>query len=88
MIVLINGVNATESDWWGGIIDTDDLDPNIEDHKMVSLAIAEARNEKAHNLDYRCGSAFIENGHPDLSDLYKELPWSGTIEEEVVLITE
>lgn len=88
MIILVTGINVTERDPWGGILDTDDLDPRIADHRILLLAIAQAEQDKACNPNFLCGTGGIEDGQPDVDNVFKKLPWTGTIEEEVIIFVE
>jgi len=81
--VLVSGVDTTECDTWGGILDIEIESPTPDEAKLINF-IAEAFAEK-EATGCVIGSARVDRWY---NVEYQKIPFTGTIHDEVILYLE
>jgi len=81
--ILVLGVNTTERDHFGGVVDIDNLTDSEDDVDLLN-AINIALVELKANPELLAGSAELSYGNGNTTD-YEPMPFTGTIEAEVCL---
>ncbi|RLA03794.1 MAG: hypothetical protein DRQ47_04500 [Gammaproteobacteria bacterium] len=77
------GIYTNDNDPWGGIVDYDGLSDSIDDRRLAG-AIDRALANKASDPDIICGSSEILDGYCNETE-FETMPFTGTIEEEVLI---
>ena len=82
--ILVLGVVTSERDMFGGIVDIEKDRTDLGELALVN-AIKIALQERAQNPHLRCGTASGDMSICQSLGAYELTPFTGTIEEEVLI---